>query len=270
MIILAVDGGMEEKRMKVAIFSDVHGNLTALEAVLADIAYQAPDRVVFAGDLCMFGARPSRCVQRLQAENHIISVYGNTDEWIADPPTVDAEMTEKRQQQIQNVRDNAAWTRTRLSEAEFSWLQTFFFSLCLSPSSQAEDDLLIVHANPQDVMAPIFPTAEAQQARTGHVSSTQTNDDLAPLLAGVAGGVVAFGHIHFPNVRWWGDIQLANISSVSLPLDEDPRAKYGLLQWENGRWHIQHQYVTYDVEAERQALAQIKPPDWERLSDRLG
>lgn len=256
--------------MKVAIFSDVHGNLTALEAVLADIAQQGPDQVIFAGDLCMFGARPSLCLQRLQAENQILSVYGNTDEWIAHPPEIDPEMDEKRKKQIQGVRDNAVWTRDQLSDAEFAWLQTFFFSLRLNPSGEAQADLLIVHANPQDVMAAIVPTAEVQQARLGKISWTQSYDDLEPLMVGVQGGVIAFGHIHFPNVRQWGEVQLANISSVSLPSDGDPRAKYGMLVWRDGRWHIEHQYVTYDLEAERKALAQIKPPDWERLAERLG
>ena len=45
--------------MRVAIFSDVHGNLTALQAVLADIEKQSPDYMAFAGDLCVFGARPA-------------------------------------------------------------------------------------------------------------------------------------------------------------------------------------------------------------------
>lgn len=270
MIVEIVVGNLEEKRMKVAIFSDVHGNLTALEAVLADIVQQEPDHIVFAGDLCMFGARPSLCLQRLQAEKQILSVYGNTDEWIARPPEIDPDMDEKRKKQIQGVRDNAVWTRNQLSDTEFNWLKTFYFSLCLNPSGQAQDDLLIVHANPQDVMAAIFPTAEAQQARLGKISWTQSYDDLEPLMDGVAGGVVAFGHIHFPNVRHWGEVQLANISSVSLPADGDPRAKYGVLTWRDGRWHIEHRYVTYDLEAERQALTQIKPPDWERLAERLG
>ena len=50
--------------MRVALFSDVHGNLTGLEAVLADIDEHAPDLVVFAGDLCLMGPRPGDCLRR--------------------------------------------------------------------------------------------------------------------------------------------------------------------------------------------------------------
>lgn len=256
--------------MKVAIFSDVHGNLTALEAVLADIEQQAPDRVIFAGDLCMFGARPLACVQRLQAASHILLVYGNTDEWIMQPPEIGPDMDEKRKASVEGVRENAAWTRAQLGDAELAWLQTFLFSVRLSPTPQAEDDLLIVHANPQDVMAAICPTADVQQTRIGKVSWAQSYDDLEPLMEDITAGVVAFGHLHFPNVRQWGEVQLANISSVSLPLDGDTRAKYGLLEWVDGRWQITHQYVEYDLAAERQALSQKKPPDWERLAETFG
>jgi predicted phosphodiesterase len=67
--------------MRIAVFSDVHGNLTALEAVLADIDRQAVDATVFAGDLCLVGPRPAECL-RLAREQGITSIYGNTDDWV--------------------------------------------------------------------------------------------------------------------------------------------------------------------------------------------
>ena len=70
--------------MRVAIFSDVHGNLSALEIVLADIERQAPDLIVFAGDLCLFGPRPAECL-RLVLERQLPSVIGNTDAHIQNP-----------------------------------------------------------------------------------------------------------------------------------------------------------------------------------------
>jgi predicted phosphodiesterase len=82
---------------------------------------------------------------------------------------------------------------------------------------------------------------------------------------------MAYGHVHIPNIRQWGDITLANISSVSLPLDGDSRAKYGLLTWKEGAgWTVAQQYVEYNIEQERQILSQVKPPDWESLGKRLG
>ena len=68
--------------MRVAIFSDVHGNLSGMEAVLADMERQRPDLVVFAGDLCLFGPRPAEC-WRLLRERRIPAVIGNTDAWLA-------------------------------------------------------------------------------------------------------------------------------------------------------------------------------------------
>jgi predicted phosphodiesterase len=63
--------------MQVAIFSDVHGNLTAMQAVLADFERQRPDYTVFAGDLCLFGARPSDTLRLSRENRHILPLWKN-------------------------------------------------------------------------------------------------------------------------------------------------------------------------------------------------
>jgi len=101
----------------------------------------------------------------------------------------------------------------------------------------------------------------------GEVRHKQTDEDLASLLEGTEAAALAFGHLHVPNVRQWRGLTLANISSVSLPGDGDPRAKYGLLEWEKGQgWRVNHRYVAYDVSQEVEALGRIKPPKWERYA----
>jgi len=52
--------------------------------------------------------------------------------------------------------------------------------------------------------------------------------------------VVAYGHLHIPNVRPWRELTLVNVSSVSMPGDGDGRAKYALLEWGDGRWTARH------------------------------
>lgn len=254
--------------MRLAIFSDVHGNLTALEAVLADIEAQAPDVTIFAGDLCVFGARPAECVARVRA-TEAISVYGNTDEWIYNLPLLSDDIAEEARRRTQMIHDAASWTQAQLSEADLAWLRTLPFHRRISPTINPRDDVLVVHANPIDVNQPIYPDEAAQKERLGEVKYSQRDEELRPLLHELIAGVLAFGHIHFPNVRQWRDLTLANISAVSLPMDRDERAKYGLLTWENGRWRIEHRRVAYDVAAEQEALAAARPPEWESLSSRL-
>ena len=237
--------------MKVAVFSDVHGNLTALEAVLADIAGQNVDKVVFAGDLCLVGARPAACLQRVRAEN-ISSIYGNTDDWILG-----------RQQPPAFLTDLAEWTLAQLDEGQRAWLDSLPFSKSISPTANPVDDLLVVHANLVDVNQLIFPAEAEQIERYGRFRQTDT--DLRPLLAGLMCKTVAYGHLHIPSIRKIDDVQLFNISSVNMPGDNDPRAKYGIFSWNGHIWDFERRFVDYAISPEIEAYRQAHPPGWEKI-----
>lgn len=238
-------------KMRIAIFSDVHGNLTALEAVLADIATQQVDHLFFAGDLCLIGPRPAECLRRVQAAG-IRSVYGNTDDWIL-----------RRQTPPERVQALCDWTLAQLSDSEQAWLTAVPFS------HRPTNDLLIVHANPHDVNQLVFPPESEQQTRYGQVR--QTDGELAALLAGTADttAVIAYGHLHIPSIRQINGLTLVNISSVNISGDGDPRAKYGLLEWDGQQWHAQHRRVTWNAQAEIAAYRHAQPPGWEAFVAQL-
>lgn len=253
--------------MRVAIFSDVHGNLTALEAVLEHIDQMEPDAVVFAGDLCLGGPRPAACVERVR-ERDIACIYGNTDKWIDGPPLLSEDLEEAKRRMYQQINDMAGWIQAQLSEADRAWLRELPFHRRISPTTNPRDDLFIVHANPKDVDQVIYPSESKQKEVWGEVK--QPDEALRPLLKDLVVGVLAFGHLHVPNIRQWGDLTLANISSVSLPGDGDPRAKYGLLTWdEDGGWIVEHQYVAYDVDKEIEILSSVQPPGWQENEKRF-
>jgi predicted phosphodiesterase len=257
--------------MRVAIFSDVHGNLTALEAVLADIKQQTPDLIAFAGDACLFGAQPKACLDLLRAQD-MVCVYGNTDLMVAGQALlsddIKAEMSE-RQRTVETLKE---WTAAELTALDRNWLEGLPFLRRVSPTANPQHDLLIVHANPRDVDQLLYPPEAQQQEMWGEIRQSDT--DLHPLMQGTIAAVMAFGHYHIPSLRPWQDILLANISSVSLPLDGDRRAKYGLLTWtaagpNQGQWQVEQRRVEYDMEQELAALAERQPPGWEELQKRL-
>ncbi|MCL4267634.1 MAG: metallophosphoesterase family protein [Anaerolineae bacterium] len=255
--------------MRTAIFSDVHGNLTALEAILADIKQQSPDLIVFAGDLCLFGPQPAECIDRIQAEN-ISAIYGNQDEPLCNQPPLSYRITREEWEEDQNVADIVSWTRLQLTAHQRAWLHNLPFQRRISPTTQPKDDLFIVHANPHDVEQHIYPPEEQQKELYGEIR--QPDDDLVlnHLLGDLVCGTVAFGHVHVPNSRQWQDTKLVNISSVSLAQDGDTRAKYGLFTWNGGGgWQIEHRYVAYDLDKELALLAERQMPDWEKYSRRL-
>lgn len=254
--------------MRTAIFSDVHGNLTALEAVLAAIEEEEVDDVVFAGDLCLFGPRPEACVDLVSNyEPAIACLHGNTDEWINGPPLLSRDIEEEERERWQRVDDVVSWTRERLPAADRAWLRELPFHRRVSPSVNPHDDLFVVHANPVDLEELIFPPEARQQEMYGEVR--QSDAELARLLSNMVSNVLAFGHLHVPFIRHLGDYTLVNVSSVSMPGDGDPRAKYSLFTWEENTWTVEHRQVAYDVEEEIAAFRENRPPGWEESVAKL-
>lgn len=250
--------------MRILIFSDVHGNLTALEAVLEAMEqHQDIDQVIFAGDACMFGPRPEECATRIR---HVAdySVVGNTDEWIFEPPGADVVADDNWRGTVEQT---AGWVAKRLSAESAGWLHNLPLAHRISPTGRAEDDLLIVHANPHDTMAVIYPPEQTQQQAFGEVR--QPDSDLDELLTSTEAGAIAFGHFHYPNERRWRNVLLANISSVSMPADGDQRAKYGLLAWDGETWSATLHRVAYRVEEEIEAMRQHQPPGWQSFVERM-
>ncbi|MDX1614906.1 MAG: metallophosphoesterase family protein [Candidatus Promineifilaceae bacterium] len=248
--------------MQIAIFSDVHGNLTALEAVLDDIARrEGLEQIIFAGDLCLGGPRPQECLN-LVRQRRLPTVVGNTDEWVIQPPPIEANMDASERQKWEQVAAVSKWTRGQLDHESLAWLDEnrTVPERRISPTVNPQDDLLVVHANPQDLNQIIFPPPAQQEELYGQVR--QSDQELGLLLQGLVMGVLAFGHLHVPNLRRWQDLLLVNISSVSLPGDGDPRAKYAILTWDGG-WSAEHIFVDYDWSAEAEAFRHRQPPGWE-------
>lgn len=243
--------------MRLAIFSDVHGNIHALEAVLADIDTQGPfDHIVYAGDLVFGAADPVKCIAALQARN-ISAVLGNADELLWELPPLDDETPEEKAYLLALV----AWTQAQIGDNGMAYLRGLPFELRFSPTSDHTHDLLVVHANPVNIHSPIYPPEELQMTLFGEIH--QPDSAVEPLLEGVTAEVIVHGHVHVPSVRPIAGHMLVNIASVTRPSDGDWRAKYGILTFEDGAWHPQHRYVEYDVAAARAAIQASDMPNIE-------
>jgi putative phosphoesterase len=178
--------------MRIAIVADVHGNLVALEAVLADLARKAPDLVVHGGDLAFSGPRPAECLDRIR-ELGWPGVLGNTD------------------QALETHRDRPAvgWIRERVGEERNGWLQA------LPLEWRHHDEIGLVHAVPGDLWKVVQPEVDDAELRAVY----------GPLGSRLA----VYCHIHRPYIRSLGELTVANTGSVGLPFDGDPRASYLLV-----------------------------------------
>ena len=218
--------------MRVAVISDIHGNQIALEAVLQDLTLQpAVDQLVIAGDLCLNGPCPRQVLETVQGL-HCPVIQGN----------VDLEIVTRAAEKGDRKRSTVAWTCEQIGQSGIDYLASLPFShSVVNPNGS---DLLIVHANPLNLEDAIFPNAP----------DSMLEHFLGGLDLGV--GAVAFGHLHIAYTRRWRHLLLVDVASCGLPRDEDLRAAYGILTWQEDRvWEAEIRRVVYDVKA---VVKQIK------------
>ncbi len=212
--------------MRLAIVSDIHGNLTALEAVIADLKTTSPDLVVQGGDLVVGGPRPAEVIDRIR-ELRWAGVVGNTDEvlWAPEKFEEQVERAPKLRPLLEIIFHDFAATRDLIGEERMRWLQAL-------PRELRNQGLLLLHASPGDLWQAPMPDCEEQK--------------LLATYGGAGAAIVVYGHIHRPYVRQAPGFVVANSGSVGTPYDGDPRASYLLI--EDGNVTIRR--VEYDVEAE--------------------
>jgi putative phosphoesterase len=208
--------------MRIAIVSDIHGNLAAFDAVLDDLARERPDRILHAGDLAAVGPRPVEVVDRVR-ELGWEGVAGNWD--LVFQPGGAGRIGDMPPRFQALYRPLVEWTRERLSPARIAWLAEL-------PRERWEDDFVLLHAGPADLWS--APLAGAP------------DEVLLETYRNLGSDLVIYAHIHQPFVRHIGGLTIANSGSVGLPYDGDPRASYVLI--EDGVPAVRR--VAYDVERE--------------------
>ncbi len=220
--------------MRVAVVSDIHGNLVGLDACLADLQAQGgADVIIAAGDLCLDGPKPKKVLQRLE-EVGAQCVRGNTDRYLSD----------ERVEAVEGVDDaEIRWTRNELGERWVSFLRELPFALRIG---EDDNQLLIVHANPKSDDEHIWPDADDAM--------------LERFVGDEPAAAIAFGHLHLPYARIWRGKLLVNVASAGLPKDGDPRASYAILTERNGGWQVKHRRVPFDVKKVATQLADCGIP----------
>jgi predicted phosphodiesterase len=226
--------------MRIAVVSDIHGNRTAFEAVLADLRQAAPDLILHGGDLADAGSSPAEIVDRIR-DLGWPGVIGNTDEMLARPGSLTefAKQAPQMQPLLPMIEEMAEVTRAALGEERLKWLGHL-------ARAQLHGPLALVHASPESPWR--APQPEASDV------------ELRAVYASLGRPVVVYGHIHRPYIRKIDTMTVVNSGSVSLSYDGDRRAAYLLL--EEGIPEIRR--VEYDVDSEVKALAACGFPhaDW--------
>jgi len=226
--------------MRVAIVSDIHGNLTAFEAVLADLRETSPDLIIHGGDLPHGGSSPAEIVDRIR-DLGWQGVLGNTDEMLFDPESMEKFAGQSSAPPVlwSAIREMAAATREALGERRLAWLRGL-------SRTQIHAPMALVHASPESTWRSPAHTA----------SDAELESVYGPLGQPIA----IYGHIHRSYIRNGSGMTVANTGSVSLSYDGDRRAAYLLL--DDSKPTICR--VEYDVDREIKAMVDCGLPhaDW--------
>lgn len=239
--------------MRLAVFSDVHGNRYALEAVLRAVRQEGDfDAIIAAGDLCLGGSQPGECVDLLR-EAGVQAVYGNTELYLRYPDQVPND--EPHQKMWSIIEPVARWALEQLSTEQKEWLFGLPFELRFRPDRQPQNELLVVHANPKDVELMILPNEQQQSELWGEVRQPDDSPDLRRVLEAEPADTLAFGHVHYTFQRDWREKKLVGVACCGLPgIDHDLRARFTIFKWDGSAWQIEPHWVEYDVSQEIAAL----------------
>lgn len=230
--------------MRYVLISDIHANLHALDAVLAE-ADRLPDVVAVhhIGDLVGYSAYPNEVVERL-SERGIAGVAGNYDTTVAhDHHHCGCRADTPRQEEL--AHESFAFTRRAVTPATKRALASLPFSLEIRPlgGHRAGPRIVLVHGTP--TLNTVYWHAERDD---GFARKMTAMYGLA------AGDVIAFGHTHKPWQRVVDGITLVNTGSVGRPKDGDWRAGYVVVDVGEAGVTVELRRVAYDIDGAVAAL----------------
>lgn len=237
--------------LNIAVLSDIHGNLTALETVLADVAARGgADAFWVLGDLAAMGYAPIAVLERLKQLPNARFIRGNTDRYIAmnerPASTLPAASSPEQVQITVEVAQSLSWTQGAVWAAGWrEWLAAL--PLEFRETLPNGTRVLAVHASPGTDdgigLRPHTPDADA-----------------APLFANAEADLVLVGHTHWPQDRTLNGVRVVNVGSVGLPFTPDGRASYALLRADEQHYEVEFRSLEFDREAIFAQLAAIRHP----------
>jgi len=229
---------------RIAVLSDIHGNLPALEAVVADAETRGCGLFLNLGDILSGPLWPAETADFLMARDWP-TIAGNHERQVLTLPA-------------ERMNASDAFTRPRLSQAQLDWMATL-------PATLVFDDMLLCHGTPASDVAPLVETLEPSGLRAA------SEAEIAARLEGRSERMVLCGHTHLPRIHALADgRQVVNPGSVGLQAYDDdqpwpyrvengdPLARYAVVERESITLHA----VPYDHPAAARKAASEGRADW--------
>ncbi|HWY46668.1 MAG TPA: metallophosphoesterase family protein [Bryobacteraceae bacterium] len=245
---------MASNPLRIALVADIHANVWALDAVLADIQKQRVDTVFNLGDILYGPLKPRATYERLRTLGDLLTIRGNQDRQIYDA-------TEQDRRAIPTL----DYVIKDLGEDPIQWLQT------LPPSAIFEEEIFLCHGTPASDEAYLLEDVASGRAML------RPEAEILRLAKNVRHPVIVCGHSHTPRLVSLANGQMiVNPGSVGLPAySEDapvahvmetysPHACYAILTKTGAGWDVSFERVTYDYEPASRCAASKGRNDWAR------
>ncbi|HEY6282519.1 MAG TPA: metallophosphoesterase family protein [Nitrososphaerales archaeon] len=238
--------------MRIAVFSDIHGNRVAFDSVLLDIEKQAVDGMVCLGDAIQGGAQPAEVVSRLR-QLRVPTVMGNADYWLITG-TADSVKEPVSSAQLE-VR---AWSHSKLKKEDLDFIREFKPTITLP---FGEDGLVCFHGSPASFDEQIWPTTP--------------EEEFARMVGGHGNSVLCGGHIHLQYMRRFKDSFFFNPGSVGFSwnhaqtgdeLVADSWAEYAIVTSGGKSSSLEFRKVPFDAKEWIRVTVESGKPHADRVS----
>jgi putative phosphoesterase len=221
---------------RVAVITDIHANLPALEAALERIDQFGIERIYCGGDLVGYGPHPNE-VCALIEERGMPTIYGNYDHAIArDEHDCGCAYITPHDREL--GQQSVEWTLVHTNRASKDFMRELPFDLRFRVG---EIGVHLVHGSPRKVNEYLFEDKPASLYER--------------LAAAETDRVLAFGHTHKPWVHDFGGVRFVNCGSVGKPKDGDPRGAFAILEPGEGQVSVTIERVEYDAQAVAREVA---------------
>ena len=217
----------KKRQTTVALLSDIHGNLPALEAVLEDAVCHDIDEIWNLGDMLGYAPFPNEVLQKLQ-EVDAVNLIGNYDRKVLD--------FQRKQEKWQRKKPRAKYIGFQWNDAQLLKAQRVFLESLPEQIRREVEGLeaLLVHGSPAAIDELL--NSDTPEARLEELAELAQAD------------LVVCGHSHEPFMRQVGTCSFINPGSVGRPEGDDGRASYALVAFSDGTMKVGHRRVAYDIE----------------------
>ncbi len=234
--------------MKIAVLSDIHGNLIALNAVLNDINRLGIDKFIIAGDHIIDCPHHNEVLEKVRNLNGYV-IKGNREKYILNYHKGLHEEWIKHKQMEATV-----WTYNNMDEDNLKYIDQLPEQINISLPQM--DTIRVVHGSPFDISEGLFPDKHPER--------------IERVLEDIKESVLICGHTHESWSKVIHNKLIVNPGSVGVPFNKNKYAEYAVLTWEDSQWIVSHHQVKYDLKELEQTFFEselfLECRTWSRLT----